>query len=169
MTQSDDTGATNATPKKARRVLYSDAKIIAALKATNGGAYLAASRLGCEPSTIYRRADKNPKVQAVMDTMRGELVDLAEAALKKAVAEREGWAVCFTLKTQGKQRGYVERQEHEVTIRDWRDEARKNGIQNPERILQQAIAAGLERLDDAGGGAGDSEAEGDGDEAAPEE
>jgi hypothetical protein len=121
---------TNPTPKKRRR-LYSDKKIIAALTASNGGVYLAARKLRCDPTTIYDRADRVPEVQRVIDEMRGELVDLAEAALKKAVAEREGWAVCFTLKTQGKQRGYVERQEHEVTIRDWRDEARKNGIQNP--------------------------------------
>jgi hypothetical protein len=165
MTESSDRNI--PTPKK-RRQLYSDKKIIAALTVTNGGVYLAAKKIGCAVSTIYDRADANPAIQQVIDEMRGELVDLAEAALKKAVAEREGWAVCFTLKTQGKQRGYVERQEHEVTIRDWRDEARKNGIQNPERILQQAIAAGLERLDDAGGDDGDIEAEGDGTEAPPE-
>jgi hypothetical protein len=164
MTQSDDTGATNATPKKARRVLYSDAKIIAALKATNGGAYLAASRLGCEPSTIYRRADKNPKVQAVMDTMRGELVDLAEAALKKAVAEREGWAVCFTLKTQGKQRGYVERQEHDVTVRPWREAVKQHGA-DPDAVLAQVVIALRNARTGAGG---DSDRQG-GDEAAPED
>ena len=79
------------------------------------GAYLAAKKIGCDPKTIYNRADKNPKVQAVIDEMRGELVDLAEAALKRAVGAGEGWAVCFTLKTQGKQRGYVERNEVEVT------------------------------------------------------
>lgn len=115
MTQADDTGAANAVPKKGRR-LYSDAKIMAALKASNGGVYFAASKLGCDPMTIYRRADKNPKVQAVIDNARGEMVDLAEAALKRAIVSGEGWAVCFALKTQGKARGYVERQE--VTGKD---------------------------------------------------
>lgn len=114
MTQTDAPDSTNSTPKKARR-MYSDAKIIAALKASNGGVYFAASKLGCDPKTIYNRADKSPKIQSVIDNARGELVDLAEAALKKAVSNCEGWAVCFTLKTQGKERGYVERTEHELT------------------------------------------------------
>ncbi len=157
--QTGTPGATKATPKKERRQLYTDAKIIAALKSTNGGIYLAASRLGCDPNTIYRRADKNAKVQRVIDEMRGELVDLAEAALKRAVGAGEGWAVCFTLKTQGKQRGYVERTEHDVTVRDWREEARQNGIQNPDDLLRQIIASAVASGDDARGESGDSAAQ----------
>jgi hypothetical protein len=57
---------------------------------------------------------------------------------------------------------------HEVML-DWRDEARKHGIQDPDRILQQVIDTAVAGLDDAGGDDGDSETEGDGDEAAPEE
>ncbi|MEI8016283.1 MAG: hypothetical protein D4R81_07615 [Nitrospiraceae bacterium] len=38
-------------------------------------------------------------------------LDEAEAALHKAVMRGEAWAVCFTLKTQGKGRGYTERLE----------------------------------------------------------
>ena len=38
-------------------------------------------------------------------------MDLAESALKRAVLAGEGWAVCFALKCQGKNRGYVERVE----------------------------------------------------------
>lgn len=161
--QADDTGAANAVPKKARR-LYSDAKIMAALKASNGGVYFAASKLGCDPMTIYRRADKNPKVQAVIDNARGELVDLAEAALKKAVGNCEGWAVCFTLKTQGKQRGYVERQEHDVTVRPWREAVKQHGA-DPDAVLAQVVIALRNARTGAGG---DSEDQGDGTEAAPE-
>lgn len=73
--------------------------------------YLAAKRLGCGPSSIYRRMEKSAKVKAVVDDSRGELLDTAETALKSAVIAKEGWAVCFTLKTIGKERGYVERQE----------------------------------------------------------
>lgn len=102
--------ATNATPKK-RTTRYTDAEVCAALTATNGMVYLAAKRLGCGPSSIYRRMEKSAKVKAVVDDSRGELLDTAETALKSAVIAKEGWAVCFTLKTIGKERGYVERQE----------------------------------------------------------
>jgi hypothetical protein len=37
--------------------------------------------------------------------------DNAESALYSAVLGGEAWAVCFYLKTQAKDRGYVERQE----------------------------------------------------------
>lgn len=109
-TQDDAPGGSNATPKK-RGGTYKDSAIIAALKASNGGVYLAAEKLGCDPKTIYRRAEKSEKVQQVIDNMRGQLVDLAEAALKKAVVGGEGWAVIWSLKTLGKGRGYVERME----------------------------------------------------------
>lgn len=39
------------------------------------------------------------------------MLDLAESRLGSAVDKGEAWAICFYLKTQGKQRGYVERQE----------------------------------------------------------
>lgn len=103
--------STNATPKKSRRLKYSEKVIIEALRAANGGIYLAAKKLGCAASNIYIRADKSPAIQAVIDEMRGELGDMAEAALKRAVVGGEGWAVCFTLKTLGKSRGYIERTE----------------------------------------------------------
>lgn len=74
--------------------------------------YLAARQLGCDPSTIYLRRDKSPKVAAVIESQRGELVDMAEVGLKKAIIEGNVTAMIWVTKTQGKNRGYVERQEH---------------------------------------------------------
>lgn len=108
---------TNDMPKK-RRMKYSDAHIIAALKATNGGVYLAAARLGCEPKTIYSRADKSPKIQATIEQARGELVDMAEAGLKKKVLDGDTTAMIWVTKTLGRGRGYVERTEHEISGRN---------------------------------------------------
>lgn len=102
--------ATNAIPKK-RTTRYTDKEILKALKSTNGMIYLAAKALGCEPSTIYRRMEKSKAVKDVVEDSRGELLDMAETSLKSAVLAKEGWAVCFALKTIGKHRGYVERQE----------------------------------------------------------
>jgi len=90
---------------------YRTADILKALEETHGMIYLAASALGCSPHTIYRHAAKNPKVQGVIDSYRGKLVDKAELKLEQAVMAGEPWAVIFYLKTQAKDRGYVERQE----------------------------------------------------------
>lgn len=47
----------------------------------------------------------------MVDDARGILVDKSELALESAIGAKEAWAVCFTLKTLGKDRGYVERTE----------------------------------------------------------
>jgi len=50
-------------------------------------------------------------------TMSNRL-DLAEFALTLAVIDREPWAVKFMLSTQGKNRGYVEKQQIENVSQD---------------------------------------------------
>jgi len=92
-------------------MLYSTASIIEALEKTHGMIYLAAESLGCAPITIYRRAEKVAAVRDTIDSYRGKLVDKAELKLEQAVLNGEPWAIQMTLKTIGKHRGYVERQE----------------------------------------------------------
>jgi hypothetical protein len=94
-----------------RKIKYSDEKIISALRECKGMAYLAASRIGCCYTTIYDRAKKNEKIQALINSERGKVIDFAELRLIKAIERGESWAIAFCLKTIGKNRGYVERQE----------------------------------------------------------
>jgi hypothetical protein len=82
--------------------------MIAALKATDGMVYLAAERLDCDVSTIYKRIPKDKKLARVIDQSRGKLLDMGETQLKRAVLDGAAWAVCFLLKTRGKARGYIE-------------------------------------------------------------
>lgn len=93
------------------RTRYTNAAIIAALHENHGLVSLAARNLGCDRGTIYKRAKKHPTVQQAIDDARDLMTDEAESALYKAIKRGEAWAVCFYLKTQGKARGYVERQE----------------------------------------------------------
>jgi hypothetical protein len=90
---------------------YTSEQIIAALQATNGLVSLAAKKLGCSPQTIYKRAKNVQIVRQAIDDSRDELVDHAELALRAAVLDKEAWAVALVLRTLGKHRGYVERQE----------------------------------------------------------
>lgn len=109
----------NSMSKKGRpknTVKYSDDQIIAALKVTKGMVFIAAERLGCDPSLIYKRQKTSEAIHDAIKQQNGLFVDHAEIALWKAVQAGEGWAVCFALKTKGKDRGYVERQE--VTGKD---------------------------------------------------
>jgi hypothetical protein len=88
-------------------------EVVNALKKTQGMIYLAARDLGCSHQTIYNYAKRYPKVQDAINDERGHFVDTCELALKRAVLSGEGWAVCFALKTLGKDRGYVEKQQVE--------------------------------------------------------
>ena len=90
---------------------YTPAQIIAALQDTKGLIYLAARRLGCDMDTIANYCKRYPAVQTAKDAARGEMVDLAELKLWQALQNGEAWAISLCLKTVGKHRGYVERQE----------------------------------------------------------
>lgn len=67
--------------------------------------------LGCSAETVRNYAKKYPTVDAALRAKRRELVDLAEMSLRRAIVNGEGWAVAMTLKTLGRDDGYVERQE----------------------------------------------------------
>ena len=86
-------------------------RIIECLRETNGLVSLAAKRVPCSITTINVRRKRVQAVEQVIQECRGELVDLGELALRKAVLAGEPWAVSLVLKTLGKERGYVERQE----------------------------------------------------------
>jgi len=91
----------------------SNKKIIEALETTKGTIYLAAKLLHCSPHTIYKRAENFVEVKEAIENHRGETVDTAELALRNAVLNGEPWAISLTLKTLGKDRGYVERYQEE--------------------------------------------------------
>ena len=71
--------------------------------------------LGCSAETVRNYANKYPTVKAALKAKRTELVDLAEMSLRRAIVAGEGWAVALTLKTLGKDEGYVECVQNEVS------------------------------------------------------
>jgi hypothetical protein len=96
----------------AGRQRYTAAEVAAALVSTKGLLYLAAKRLKCDPETIKNYCKRYPSVQAVREAQRGQMVDFAEQKLFDSIKNGEAWGITLCLKTLGKDRGYVERQEH---------------------------------------------------------
>lgn len=105
--------ATNSIAKKGagKAEKYTAQQVIDALRTTKGMVSLAAKKLQCDPATVYRYIRTYPTVAAAVRSEREAMTDIAELALYKAIQGGVGWAVCFYLKTQGKERGYVERKE----------------------------------------------------------
>jgi hypothetical protein len=85
--------------------------VTAAIRDMNGNISAVAKRLGVCRQTVYSYIERHPSVKDVLVESRETMIDNAESALYRAVLNGEAWAVCFFLKTQGKHRGYVERQE----------------------------------------------------------
>jgi hypothetical protein len=90
---------------------YTAAQVAEALTETKGMLFIAAQRLGCSHETVRKYCKQYPSVQAARDAQRGIMIDTSELKLWQAIQNGEAWAITLALKTLGKDRGYVERQE----------------------------------------------------------
>lgn len=85
--------------------------IAAALWEAYGIVSAAAEILGIARVSLHRRIAKSAKLQDALADARERLVDRAETGLVDGIHRGEQWAITLALKTLGKSRGYVERQE----------------------------------------------------------
>lgn len=99
------------TSIKQLRAHLTSEQIAAALRAANGNVSEAARQLGAGRATLYEHMQNDPTLMTILTDAREALVDSAESALSKLINEGNVAAVIFALKTQGKKRGWVERQE----------------------------------------------------------
>lgn len=88
--------------------------ILDAIRVTGGNVSAAAQKLGCSRRVLYDWMAKDPDIKQAREDAEESLLDMAEGKLYTAVREGDMTAIIFTLKTKGKKRGYVERQEIEI-------------------------------------------------------
>jgi hypothetical protein len=81
------------------------------LEKDKGNVAAVARRFGVSRGTILNRVNESPTLQKVLADARESMLDNAESVLYKKVLEGSTAELIFFLKTQGKSRGYVERQE----------------------------------------------------------
>jgi hypothetical protein len=79
----------------------------------NGNVAAIARALGVNRSTVWARVQESTTLKAALDNAREAMLDNAESVLYRKVLEGSTAELIFFLKTQGKRRGYTERQEHE--------------------------------------------------------
>lgn len=68
---------------------------------------------GISRMTYYDWTRKNPKFKAKMEDLREQEIDTFEDAFRELIEDRNPAAVMFGLKTRGRHRGYIDRQEVE--------------------------------------------------------
>ena len=90
---------------------YTQEQMIKALEESKGLIAPAARALGCSRDTVRSYLEEYTAVAQAKLDQREAVTDMAENALYAAILRGEAWAVCFYLKTQAKDRGYVEKAE----------------------------------------------------------
>lgn len=107
---------------------FTVAQVEAALKESRGFKSVASRKLGCTIGTVINYCRRHPKLQEVLDHIQEERLDRSEVSLDhlmfpptiqdkdspdygKPMWKPDKEAIMFFLRTIGKKRGYVEREE----------------------------------------------------------
>jgi len=99
---------TNGLSKKRQQTAE---RIITALKETRGLLTMAARHAGVSYTTVKRYAAEFPSVKEAVQEAKESMLDMAEGKLYTKISDGDITSIIFYLKTQGKGRGYIERQE----------------------------------------------------------
>jgi hypothetical protein len=85
--------------------------MIEALEKSLGIVTTACKTVGIARSTHYEWMQNDPEYKATVEGISELALDFAESKLHKSIEKGSDTATIFYLKTKGKKRGYVERQE----------------------------------------------------------
>jgi hypothetical protein len=100
--------------------------VAAGLRELGGNMAAVARKYGVGRTAVFMFVERHPSLKEVVKECRESMKDDAESSLQRALLAGEPWAVCFFLKCQAKDRGYVERQE--VTGKDGEELAAVDAI-----------------------------------------
>ena len=85
--------------------------LLEALELSLGVVTTACKKVGCNRATYYDYYNKDKAFKLKVDEIQNVALDFAESQLHKQIQDGNTTATIFLLKTKGKKRGYVERQE----------------------------------------------------------
>ena len=86
-------------------------KLVESLEKSLGVVTTACKQTGVNRSTFYDWYNKDEEFRKAVDDIGNVALDFAESQLHKQIKDGNSTATIFYLKTKGKRRGYVERQE----------------------------------------------------------
>jgi hypothetical protein len=110
---------------KANKTEHSKKALLEALEKSLGIVTTGCKIVGIGRTTYYEWYNCDKDFRSAVDELKNVALDFAESQLHKQISDNSTAATIFYLKTKGKNRGYVERQEIEVTERkplSWLDE-----------------------------------------------
>ena len=86
-------------------------QVVEALEKSLGVVTTACKQTGVNRSTFYEWYNKDEEFKKAVDSIGDIALDFAESQLHKQIKDGNTPATIFYLKTKGKRRGYIERQE----------------------------------------------------------
>lgn len=92
------------------KILVDD--VLPLVEPNKGNVAAIARKLGVNRSTIWNRCNESPTLMQALTDAREAMLDNAESVLYKKVLEGSTPELIFFLKTQGRSRGYFEKQEN---------------------------------------------------------
>ena len=95
----------------------------------------ACQQVGITRSCYYKWRENDPKFREKADEIEEETIDHVESKLYNAIDKGDLTAIIFYLKTKGKKRGYVEKAEQSISVKEERTEmSREEIIDELERL-----------------------------------
>ena len=90
--------------------------LLAALEKSLGVVTSACKAVGLDRGTFYVYYNKDAEFRKAVDDVENIALDFAESQLHKQIRDGEVSSTIFYLKTKGKKRGYVEKQEVDLNV-----------------------------------------------------
>lgn len=111
-------GALKKDKKKptGRTRTFTEANMALALERNNGVIIRAAEELGCSRRTIEVRMKESEPLRELVKSKLEETKDFAEEAIKDKMLKGDTTMLIFFAKTKMKDRGYIERVEHDMAF-----------------------------------------------------
>ena len=137
-----DKNGTNGNNGNSKKRQQTAARIIKALKETQGLLTLAAPKAGVSYTTINRYVADFPSVKEAAIEAHERMLDFAEGKLYTKIKAGDNTCIIFYLKTQGKGRGYIERQDIQLSGKDGGPIQYKISVvsKNAKKLLDKVLA-----------------------------
>jgi len=125
--------------KKPNKVDTHKKELIAALEQSLGIVTTACTAVKISRPIYYKYYNTDPVFKKSVDSIGEMALDTAESKLHQLIKEGNPTAIIFYLKTKGKKRGYVERQEIEARVSSY-NQGEWDGEETPEAYLQRTLS-----------------------------
>jgi len=89
--------------------------------------------------TYYKYYNTDPKFKKKVDDIADIALDFAESKLHQLIKDGNKTGIIFYLKTKGKKRGYIERQEIHAHVNTY-EQGEWDGEETPESYLQRTLS-----------------------------